>query len=120
MRWSIQDRFEGRDAPAFGATVRALNPRVHSSESIDCATCHIAPSVASFVRLTQAIEVASYDERFRSSYSLSFRSLSDEDAVAFENIHMSSYLGRVLNVSARTANETAAVLEMLDAPGERR
>ena len=33
---------------------------------------------------------------------------------------MLSYLGRVLNVSARTANETAAVLETLDGAAEHR
>ena len=35
-------------------------------------------------------------------------------AIGFENLHMTSYSGRLLSLSARTVNETAAVLEVIE------
>lgn len=98
---------------AFGAVVRALNPRVHSSESIDCASCHIAPDIAAFARVTQRIFVTEDPARFTSSFSLDAATHDDGTAIAFDDIHMLSYSGAALNVSPRVANETAAVLEQL-------
>jgi GNAT superfamily N-acetyltransferase len=98
---------------AFAAVVRALNPRVHSSESIDCASCHIAPDIAAFARVTQRILVSDDPARFTSSFSLDAATHDDATAIAFDDIHMLSYSGAALNVSPRVANETAAVLEQL-------
>jgi hypothetical protein len=36
------------------------------------------------------------------------------EAIAFQNVHMTSYSGRTLSLSTRTVNETAAVLETLN------
>jgi hypothetical protein len=101
-------------AAAFETVVRVLNPRVHSSETVDCATCHIAPDVASFALSTLDIDVADYPGRFISRYRVDAASKSAADTSDFENIHMLSYLGRTLSVSARVANETAAVLEAIN------
>ena len=98
------------------ASVHVLNPRVHTSETIDCASCHIAPDVASFLRGTQMLDVNAEPDHFVSTYPVSAASISDDDAIAFTNIHMLSYLGTTLNVSPRAANETAAVLEALNDP----
>lgn len=102
------------ESTAFHATVRVLNPRVHTSETIDCATCHIAPIVATFARSTRGLDVESYSDRFRSTYPLDAASQSEDEATGFQNVHMLSYLGTSLSVSARTANETALVLELLN------
>ena len=104
-------------AAAFAAVVRVLNPRIHSSESIDCATCHIAPDVAVFALSTQGLDVADYPERFTSSYPLDFAAKSETESIGFENMHMMSYLGASLSVTDRVANETAAALEIIQ--GER-
>ncbi len=100
-------------AAAFKPVVRVLHPGVHSSESIDCATCHITPDVAVFARSTQSLDVADYPERFTSSYPLDFVGKSVGDSIGFENMHMMSYLGGSLSITARVANETAAVLEII-------
>lgn len=105
---------EAQEAEAFRATARVLNPRIHSSESLDCASCHIAPDVAVFGESVRGLSLDAYTEKFRSSYSLGSTTKSRDEAIAFDNIHLFSYLGRGLNVSARTANETAAILEMIN------
>ncbi|WP_394846270.1 hypothetical protein LZC95_02250 [Pendulispora brunnea] len=107
--------FKGQTADArenFRPVVRALNPRIHSSETIDCASCHIAPDVAVFLEREQP--VTSFDERFQSRYSLDAAHKSNEEAIGFEHMHMLSYSGTSLSVSHRVANETAAVLELLN------
>lgn len=110
--FKVSSRAEEKEA--FRASVRALNPRVHTSDSIDCATCHITQSVAVFAGATRGLDIGAYEERFRSRYSLDSTTMSDADATGFKNVHMLSYLGRVLNVSPRVANETAAILEVLN------
>jgi hypothetical protein len=99
---------------AFNATARVLNPRIHSSETVDCASCHIAPDVASFGRSTLGLSLDGTVDHFTSAYSLSSAAQSDTDAIAFDNIHMASYLGAKLSVTRRVANETAAILEVLN------
>jgi hypothetical protein len=103
-----------QEETAFRASVRVLNPRVHTSESIDCATCHLAPDVATFARVTRGFDDSKHEERFQSSYPLGSASITEEEVIAFENMHLLSYLGRRLKVSSRVANETAAVLEALN------
>jgi hypothetical protein len=98
---------------AFRAVVRALDPRAHSSETIDCASCHIAPDIAAFARTTQNIFVDDDPAHFISPFSLTAATHDDATAIAFDDIHMLSYAGAALNVSPRVANETAAVLEQL-------
>jgi hypothetical protein len=100
--------------PAFAATVRVLNPRAHTSQSIDCASCHIAPDIAIFVRATQSLRVEDDPQHFQSIYPLDAVPKNSLAATAFDNIHMTSYSGRALSLSARTVNETAAVLELLN------
>jgi hypothetical protein len=101
---------------AFDADVRVLNPRIHSSESVDCATCHVVPEVAGFAHATLGLAVDAYPDRFQSRFGVAAASLTDLEAVAFDHIHMLSYLGTKLSVTPRVANETAAVLEFFAAP----
>jgi hypothetical protein len=100
---------------AFGATVRVLNPRIHTSESVDCATCHIAPDVDVFARATKGLTSETHPQRFVSTYPLAAATQSEEEAIGFGSIHMLSYLGTSLSVTTRAANETAAVLERINA-----
>ena len=46
-----------------------LNPRKHTSESIDCGSCHLAPDIAVFVERTQKLSLDP-DERFTTQYSV--------------------------------------------------
>ncbi len=103
-------------ARAFSATVRVLNPRVHSNQSIDCASCHIAPDIAIFVAATRSLAIDSDPQHFQSAYPLDAVLKESGEAIAFQNVHMASYSGRTLSLSARTVNETAAVLETLNGP----
>jgi hypothetical protein len=101
---------------AFSALVRVLNPRAHSNQSIDCASCHIAPDIAIFLRSTASLKVEDDPQRFQSSYPLDAVLKDTGEAIGFQNLHMVSYAGRTLSLSARTVNETAAVLELINVP----
>jgi hypothetical protein len=98
---------------ALGRTARVLNPRVHSSESIDCASCHIAPDIAIFAEQTSKLRLASLPDYFAANLPAVAKDPSE--AVAFENLHMVSYLGTSLSLASRTVNETAMVLQQLNA-----
>ncbi len=100
---------------ALSATVRVLNPRIHSSESIDCASCHVAPDIAIFADATRGLKLETFPDRFQTALSLAATAKDPNEAVAFDNIHMISYVGRSLSLASRTVNETAAVLEVLNA-----
>lgn len=99
---------------AFSALVRVLNPRAHSSQSIDCASCHAAPDIAIFVSQTGSLRVEDDPQHFHSSYSLDAVPKDSSEAIGFQNIHMLSYSNRTLSLTSRTVNETAGVLEMLN------
>ena len=104
----------GEQPSAFKATAKVLNPRTHSSESVDCGPCHVAPDVAVFAEQALMLPLDP-DTRFVTSYPLAATAKPVEDAFGLKNLHMLSYLDRTLNVSARSANETAAILEYLNA-----
>jgi len=99
---------------ALSHVARLLNPRIHSSESVDCASCHVAPDIAIFIRQTGSLEVNDDPQSFRTTYSLDAVAKDPGDAIGFENIHMISYLGRTLSLASRTVHETAAVLEVVN------
>ncbi len=101
-------------AAAFNVTVRLLNPRDHSSETVDCASCHLAPDIAIFARETMSLAVGDDPSHFTSTYPLDHDEKDVGEAIGFANVHMSSYSGRVLSLSARAVNETATVLEQVN------
>jgi hypothetical protein len=101
-------------ADAFKATARVLNPRLHHANSIDCGSCHLAHDIAIFGERTLRLSMEPPD-RFTSSLSLEAAPKPFDDVIGLKNLHMLSYLGTTLTVSMRTANETAAVLEYLNA-----
>lgn len=100
------------EAEAFTAVGRVLDPRAHSSESLDCASCHIAADVAQFGVSVRNLSLAT----FASSYPLDVTARSEDEAIGFENVHMISYFGDSFSVSPRVANETAVILEFLNGP----
>ncbi len=103
-----------QERAAFEATVRVVNPRVHSSESIDCSSCHLTPSIIGFARANRQLLVSDSPSRFQSALSTQAVSMSDVQATLFDNIHMLSWLDAGLNVSQRVANDTAALLELIN------
>jgi len=98
------------EADAFTAVARVLDPRVHSSESIDCASCHIAGDIERFGTAVRGLP----STPFTSTHPLDSAERSEDEAIGFENIHMLSWFGASFSVSPRVANETATILEHLD------
>lgn len=112
---AFKETAQSKMAEAFEHTLRALNPRIHSSESIDCSSCHIATDVAVFLQKTQKFSINNGPNAFNSSYPLDGTFKSEDASFGFENMHMLSYTGTQLGLSIRVVNETAAVLEQLNA-----
>ncbi len=100
-------------ATALKATARALNPRIHHSESIDCGACHVAAEIAVFAQRKAGLSLDPND-RFATSYRLDAVPGPQDDLSLLQNFHMLSYFGVIPSVATRTANETAAVLEYVN------
>ena len=100
-------------ATALKATARALNPRIHHSESIDCGACHVAAEIAVFAQRKAGLSLDPID-RFATSYRLDAVPGPQDDLSLLQNFHMLSYFGVIPSVATRTANETAAVLEYVN------
>ena len=112
LRTSLLDQRKA----AFSTVVRVLNPRKHSAQSIDCASCHVAPDIALFASVTMSLQVGDDPDRFQTTYPLAAVPKDSNEVVAFQNLHMASYSGRQLSLSSRAVNETAAVLETINGP----
>jgi hypothetical protein len=93
-----------------------LNPRKHSAQSIDCASCHVAPDIALFASVTMSLQVGDDPDRFQTTYPLAAVPKDSNEVVSFQNLHMASYSARTLSLSSRAVNETAAVLEAINGP----
>lgn len=97
-------------AAAFGATARVLDPAVHSSESTDCASCHLAGSIA-----RQASRRYGLDAGDAAGVSTSGSPVWPTAAeTADDDLHLLSYRGRTLTIAARTRHEIAASLAFIN------
>jgi hypothetical protein len=98
---------------ALDALVRVDNPRDSSPETVNCSACHMADPIESFV----AMPVFGFDE---AASPLAFKPDGQPTGIPndFPNLHSFSYGGTQPSISRRVVNETAAVVEYLNAlPG---
>ncbi len=93
------------------AVHRIENPRIHTSETVDCASCHAAqPARAWAERLFPGLRPGESEFRFRSRLNLENRSASREDT---RMIRAFGYDGSRPAISQRAIHESAAVAESL-------
>jgi hypothetical protein len=108
--------------PAFNALVRVENPSDHSSNTIDCVSCHSATSIESLIAMPQL----ALDDR---TSPLAFQptgasvtaadmaptpgNLTVDDAKT-ANVHAFSYFSTNAGISQRVVNETAAIVQYLN------
>lgn len=97
---------------AFDAALRIENPRTHTADTIDCVGCHTATPVVRGGEMFFGLSQAGNANRFTSPAP---PALAHPEAATINNIHAFSYLGEELAISARTANETAVVVEAMNA-----
>jgi hypothetical protein len=99
------------------ALVRIENPNVHSPNTVDCVTCHIAtPATKLVVEPTLGLSAADIAEAFAPTGDAVS---ADELEPTFENndfsvnVHAFSYDGELIGINQRTVNESAAVVQFL-------
>jgi hypothetical protein len=102
---------------AFAALVRIENPTLHSPDTIDCASCHLATPLSLVVAGPKFSLRESDDPRAFAPDGQSV--LPSEMAPSFDldggfNLHAFSYAARSPGINQRTVNETAAVVAYLN------
>lgn len=102
---------------AFGALLRIENPARHSPNTIDCASCHVATAVQ---KLVAEPVYALYAAGNSNAYASDGKSVLPSEMTATVppdnvlSVHAFSY-ATAASISQRTVNETAAVVEYLNA-----
>jgi hypothetical protein len=96
---------------AYDASLRIEDPAVHSPDTIDCASCHLAQAVRTMVGETAFHLTASIPELRVAAGRLPAPALDDRDV----NVHMFGYKGKRAPIHQRTINEAAAVTAYVNA-----
>lgn len=101
---------------AFEAAERVEDPRLHTPDTIDCASCHAAQPAIDMVgtrkfQLERGPEAFAPDERFvpKSDFAQTTKPTDTNDV----NVHMFGYKGRNPSIHQRTINESAAIVAAL-------
>ena len=104
-------------ATAYDALLRIENPSRHSPDTIDCISCHFSIHADVFVAQQHFSMTPSGNPNRYLPTSLALRSLATPtfDNSAGFNVHAFSYFGLKPGINQRAVNETAAVVEYLNA-----
>lgn len=104
---------------AFDALVRVENPKDNSPNTVDCASCHVATPTEKLNLLplfslddTTSPLAFQPDGKSVTQAEMAATFISAESQF---NIHAFSYFGQSAGISQRTVNETAAIVEYLNA-----
>ena len=88
----------------FAQAIEAQDPTRHTSEDLDCVSCHVAEGA-------RRVGVELYDltptGEFTSARSLAYR----RDGKALTDLHAFSYLGAQVSIMRRTSHESAVVAD---------
>jgi hypothetical protein len=95
---------------AYDASLRIEDPTLHSPNTIDCASCHLAQAVRGMVG-EAAFHLAASNPEARAAAGR-LPAPAPEDGV---NVHMFGYKGKRASIHPRTANEAAAVTAYVNA-----
>lgn len=100
---------------AYASATRAENPLLHSPNTVDCVSCHIAqPAKLSARTKFPALDfdAATDTVKFKSKYNLSNITNSSTDKTTL--LRSFGYAGDAPVISQRVVNETAQILELLE------
>ena len=105
---------KAKQKAAYDAALRIENPNVHSPNTIDCASCHLAQPARLLVGDDVLhLSAAGNPNLFqRDSKYVSARSMKQTTSLRGQplNVHMLSYRGDQLMIGQRVINETAALV----------
>ncbi len=94
-------------AAAFEAAVRVQNPATHTSETLECATCHLAEGA---VRIGKGVHGLTTANAFTHPRNLGYTTQS----TSVTNLHAFGYLERSISIMQRTANESVVVATAME------
>jgi hypothetical protein len=89
------------------------NPTLHTAETVQCVSCHIATTVRADRARVANVDVTTLSSHF-SAPRFDLTPLGD-DGVRFRTLRALGWFGTSPLVAARTINETAAVVEEIEA-----
>lgn len=92
----------------FDDAIARQNPDLHTSETSDCASCHLAEAGRRLGETQYALVATA---PFTSARSLAYQ----RESHAVTNLHAFGYLGRQMSIMQRTANESARVADAMQA-----
>jgi hypothetical protein len=95
-------------AAGFAQSIEAQNPGLHDSENTDCGSCHLAEGAR---RAGIELYGLTPSGQFTSSRSLDYV----RETKALTNVHAFGYFGTSISIMQRTANESAATADRMQA-----
>ena len=98
---------------AFTAALRVQNPSMHSPDTVDCVSCHTTTSARIFAEKNANQSATDNPARFTSRFNVALT--KSPAAERPDNLRAFGYLGTEVAISQRTANESAAVAEYVNA-----
>jgi hypothetical protein len=96
----------------FTATLRIENPRLENPDTIDCATCHIAPAARRWAETALALDAADFAEEYRDPAGLPVEGATGSRT---DELRMFGYFDSRPSVSRRVVNETDALVRFWNA-----
>ncbi len=104
---------ESAQKSALNAALKIENPNIHSAESIDCASCHMAGPGRSLTAMADLrLSVGGNPNAFRSDPKfISLLDMAQTTPIDLKNglnVHMFSYRGTEPMIAQRVINETAS------------
>lgn len=105
------DASDGRKRELLGVLATADNPNTSAPDTVSCIACHISTSLMKARSTTAGVDPTSVAGRFTSTYDLSIKgNLADRHV-----IRALGYIGRDVLISQRVVNDSAQVLQELEA-----
>ncbi len=99
-------------AAAFGAALRVESPDRHSPASVDCVTCHVAAPARAFAERTFGLSAVGSPDQWVAADGAAPEGATE---LPTNGLRAFGILGRAPAVSQRVANETAAVVALVNA-----
>lgn len=91
---------------------RIENPRLETTETVDCVSCHLAQTARTWIELAEPALVKDNENKFTSKKYILINKTSDPGRT--DNVHAFSYFLDMPTINQRTINDTAFVLEKLN------
>lgn len=99
-------------ADAIASFLRVENPTLHAVDDLPCAGCHISTYVTSEAARTHGVDLASIEGAYTSSRDLTLRGDATNSP---SSLRAFGWFANRPMIAQRTVNETAAVLDDLEA-----